>query len=78
MHEERYVISEETANEIMETKKQGNRIISVGTTSVRVLEHNAYKSGKISSGKGSTKLMIFPGYKFKIVDALITNENKSN
>ena len=71
-------VSEETAEAINNTILSGGRIVSVGTTSTRTLESAAYSdsvSGKnlIRSGSGSTDIFIYPGYSFKIVDALITN-----
>ena len=73
MHSEYYEISEESANIINETKIKGGRIVSVGTTSVRTLETCADENGIIHPGCGETKIFIYPGYKFKVVDALITN-----
>ncbi len=73
MHSEYYEVSEEVASLINETKKSGGRIVAVGTTSVRTLETCADDSGKIIAKKGETKIFIYPGYKFKAVDALITN-----
>lgn len=78
MHFEEYFIDEVTAKTINETILQGGRIISVGTTSTRTIESAAYrdeKSGKnlIRAGEGSTGIFIYPGYAYKVVDALITN-----
>lgn len=78
MHFEEYSISEETADSINASILSGNRIISVGTTSTRTLESAAYKDEKtgeflIKSGGGSTGIFIYPGYEFKIVNALVTN-----
>ncbi len=78
MHFEEYSISDETADSINASILSGNRIISVGTTSTRTLESAAFKdekSGKflVKSGGGSTGIFIYPGYKFKIVNALVTN-----
>lgn len=73
MHSEYYEITQETCDIINNAKKQGNRVIAVGTTSVRVLESCATITGKINPGVGETKIFIYPGYKFKILDALITN-----
>ncbi len=72
MHSEWFGISEETANLINETKKNGGRIIAVGTTSVRTLE-SAIEQGRVKAMSGATDIFIKPGYKFKIVDAMITN-----
>ncbi|MBE7028548.1 MAG: S-adenosylmethionine:tRNA ribosyltransferase-isomerase, partial [Ruminococcaceae bacterium] len=73
MHSEFYQISEETADKINKAKQNGGRVIAVGTTSVRTLETVADKSGYIRSASGDTNIFIYPGYDFKIVDALITN-----
>ncbi|MBF0710082.1 MULTISPECIES: tRNA preQ1(34) S-adenosylmethionine ribosyltransferase-isomerase QueA [unclassified Gemella] len=74
MHSEYYEIDEEAANLINETKKLGKRVISVGTTSARTLETVASNnSGKIKKESGWSNIFIYPGYKFKCVDALITN-----
>lgn len=73
MHSEYYEVSKETANIINETKKSGGRIIAVGTTSVRTLESVATDDGFIPEQSGDTQIFIYPGYKFKTVDALITN-----
>lgn len=73
MHSEYYNISEKTAEIINNSKKKGGKIISVGTTSTRTLETVADENGLIKSGSGWTDIFIYPGYKFKIVDRLITN-----
>ncbi len=78
MHFEEYSVEEEAAGIINDTILSGGRIVSVGTTSARTLESAAYldeASGKylIASGEGSTGIFIYPGYKYKIIDALITN-----
>lgn len=73
MHSEFYIITDETAEIINETKRSGGRIISVGTTSSRVLETVAGEDGFVKSGTGWTDIFIYPPYKFKTVDALITN-----
>lgn len=73
MHSEFYIINEETASLINETKKNGGRIISVGTTSSRVLETVADENGFLKAQSGWTDIFIYPPYKFKAVDALITN-----
>jgi S-adenosylmethionine:tRNA ribosyltransferase-isomerase len=72
MHQERFEIDRETAGIINQVKNNGGRIIAVGTTSVRVLETVAADS-KVEAAGGTTGLFIRPGYKFKIVDAMITN-----
>ena len=73
MHSEFYIINEETADIINETKKNGGRIISVGTTSTRTLETVADENGILSASTGWTDIFIYPPYKFKCVDCLITN-----
>ena len=73
MHSEYYEIKEEDAKIINETRHSGGRIISVGTTSTRTLESVADENGQIKAASGWTDIFIYPGYKFKIVDALITN-----
>lgn len=73
MHTEFYSVSEEAADTVNETKKRGGRIIAVGTTSVRTLESVADESGILKPCSGETGIFIYPGYKFKCVDALITN-----
>jgi len=73
MHSEFYIITEDAANTINETKKAGGRIISVGTTSSRVLETVADKDGFVKTQTGWTDIFIYPPYRFKTVDALITN-----
>ncbi|MBL4935148.1 tRNA preQ1(34) S-adenosylmethionine ribosyltransferase-isomerase QueA [Clostridium sp. YIM B02515] len=73
MHSEYYVMSKETADTINSAKANGKRVIAVGTTSNRTLETIADESGRVKEQSGWTDIFIFPGYKFKIVDALITN-----
>lgn len=73
MHAEYYWIDQEEADKINYTKKNGGRIIAVGTTSSRTLESVADDNGYITHSKGWTDIFIYPGYKFKIVDGLITN-----
>lgn len=73
MHTEHYAISKETADLINETKKNGGRVISVGTTSTRTLESVATKNGCICEDEDDTSIFIYPGYEFKCVDALVTN-----
>lgn len=74
MHTEAYEITEESAKQINETIKHGGRIIAVGTTTVRTLETVASRNhGQIIADHGDTDIFIYPGYQFKIVDALITN-----
>ena len=74
MHSEYYMVDEKTASLINETKEQGKRVISVGTTSTRTLETIARENnGKIVATSGWTNIFIYPGFEFKCVDALITN-----
>ena len=73
MHSEYYILDEENAAKINNAKKNNKRIIAVGTTSVRTLESIANKYGKIKSDKDWTDIFIYPGYEFKIIDAMITN-----
>ena len=73
MHSEFYSIDKKQADIINETKKNGGRIISIGTTSTRTLESAADENGFIKYGRGWTDIFIYPGYNFKIVDCLITN-----
>lgn len=72
MHTEHYIMPQETADLINETKKNGGRVICVGTTSCRTVESVASK-GEIKADEGDTSIFIYPGYKFKALDALITN-----
>lgn len=73
MHSEFYHIEEEEAKKINNTKKNGGRIICVGTTSCRTVESAAGEDGMVKPGSGNTEIFIYPGYKFKVLDALITN-----
>ncbi|MCL2813048.1 MAG: tRNA preQ1(34) S-adenosylmethionine ribosyltransferase-isomerase QueA [Oscillospiraceae bacterium] len=73
MHEERYYISEPSAQKITKAKNENRRVVSVGTTSCRTLEGNFAKYGKIKSCEDKTGIFIYSGYKFEVVDALITN-----
>lgn len=73
MHTEFYRVDQEAADLMNETKKNGGRIICVGTTSCRTIESAADEQGVIHPGQGDTSIFIYPGYKFKMLDALITN-----
>ncbi len=73
MDYETYHVPEDTAAEINRAKEEGRRVIAVGTTVTRTLESAAEKDGKVKPGEGSTNLFIYPGYRFKVIDALITN-----
>ena len=70
---ERFEISEETAEEINRTKERGGRVVAVGTTTVRALESAVDESGRVRAGRGETGLTITPGYRFRAVDAMLTN-----
>ncbi len=73
MHSEFYVVEEEQARLINETKAAGGRVICVGTTSCRTLESAAGENGLLRAGSGWTDIFIYPGYRFQMMDALITN-----
>ena len=73
MHSEFFQISEEAADLINTTRKNGGRIISVGTTSTRTLEAAAEADGTLHAKSGWTDIFIYPGYQFKVIDGLITN-----
>ncbi len=73
MHSEFYQVSEETAKVINDTKDAGGRVICVGTTSCRTVESAADENGRVIPGSDNTEIFIYPGYKFKVLDALITN-----
>ena len=73
MHSEFYVVTQEAADMINNTRKNGGRVIAVGTTSTRTLESVALEDGTIPSKSGWTEIFIYPGYKFKAIDCLITN-----
>ena len=73
MHSEFYVVEEDQAKLINDTKKQGGRVISVGTTSCRTLESATGDDGILRTGSGWTDIFIYPGYRFKMIDGLITN-----
>ena len=73
MHSEHYYIKKEDTEIINKAKKEGRRVIAVGTTSCRVLESIADDQGFVKEQEGDTKIFIYPGYKFKCIDGLITN-----
>ena len=73
MHSEFYVVEQEQAALVNETKRNGGRVICVGTTSCRTLESATDEEGKLQAGSGWTEIFIYPGYQFKIMDGLITN-----
>ena len=72
MHSEYFEVTEEAAAKVNAAKERGNKVIAVGTTSVRTLE-SAAENGKLLAKKGNTNIFIFPGYKYQLVDSLITN-----
>ena len=73
MHSEYYQVTQEAADKINEAKRRGNRVICVGTTSCRTVESASDENGIVSPGCDNTEIFIYPGYKFKVLDALITN-----
>ena len=73
MHSEHYVVTEEAADIINSTKANGGRVICVGTTSCRTIESASDDTGKVIPGESDTQIFIYPGYSFKVLDALITN-----
>ena len=73
MHSEHYIVSPETADLIKRTKEEGGRVICVGTTSCRTLESAADEQGTVHAGSADTSIFIYPGYRFKVMDGLITN-----
>ncbi len=73
MHSEFYQINEEAAQKINRAKKEGHRVICVGTTSCRTVESAADENGYLKAGSGFTEIFIYPGYRFKVMDSLITN-----
>lgn len=73
MHSEMYEMPEESAKVINKAKAEGRRVVAVGTTAIRTVESSAWEKGKVEASTGDTEIFIYPGYEFKIVDALITN-----
>ena len=73
MHSEHFYIKKEDVDKINKAKQNGNRVIAVGTTSCRVLETIADENGRVKQTQADTKIFIYPGYKFKCIDGLITN-----
>lgn len=73
MHSEYYEVTDETAETINRTKEKGGRVICVGTTSCRTIESAAGEDGRVQAGCGNTEIFIYPGYRFKVLDCLITN-----
>ena len=73
IHSERYSISAETAAKIQQARRHSRRVVAVGTTTVRTLEYAAQLQGEIRAGSGEANLFIYPGYEFRVVQALLTN-----
>ncbi|ANM29088.1 hypothetical protein ABI59_04970 [Acidobacteria bacterium Mor1] len=73
MHAERYALPEEAAEAIAACRRRGGRVIAVGTTVVRTLEHRGRDGGRVEPGEGSCDLFIYPGYEFGVIDGMITN-----
>ena len=73
MHSERFDLPETTADAIRRTRERGGRVVAVGTTVVRTLEASAVAQRRVRAGSGDCSLFIYPGYRFRVVDALITN-----
>ena len=73
LHRESYSISAEAASAINQALETGRRVVAVGTTTVRTLEHSAAKSGRVTPGSGEADIFIYPGFEFRVVGALLTN-----
>ena len=73
MHSEFYQVLPEEAEKINAAKREGRRVICVGTTSCRTIESAADENGVVQAGSGDTEIFIYPGYQFKVLDCLITN-----
>ena len=73
MHAESFIIEDNVANSVEKAKKEGRKVLAAGTTSVRTLESAWTNEGKLRRGEGNTSIFIYPGYKFKVVDAMFTN-----
>lgn len=73
IHSERFVIPDSTAEAVNRAREEGRRVIAVGTTSARTLEYSAQSTGCVVAGSGEADIFIYPGFRFKVVDALITN-----
>ena len=73
IHRERYRVSEATASAVAATRAAGGRIVAVGTTAARTLEYASDNTGKLTPGEGEADIFIYPGYRFKVIDALLTN-----
>ena len=73
MHSEYYEVSAEAAEKINRTKEKGGRVICVGTTSARTIESAVDEDGRLAACSGNTEIFIYPGYRFKVLDCLLTN-----
>jgi S-adenosylmethionine:tRNA ribosyltransferase-isomerase len=73
MHDEAFAIPEATAEAILRTRARGGRVVAVGTTVVRTLETRADDRGGVAPGSGRSALFVYPGFRFRVVDALVTN-----
>jgi S-adenosylmethionine:tRNA ribosyltransferase-isomerase len=73
LHSEPYSISEEAAAKIRQARSESRRIVAVGTTTVRTLEYAAQQAGEVQAGSGEANLFIYPGYKFQVIQVLLTN-----
>lgn len=73
LHEESFEILSQTADAIARTRQRGGRVVAIGTTTTRVLESQAQASGLVCAGHGTTKIFLYPGYRFRVIDALMTN-----
>ncbi len=73
LHEESFEISQKTSDAIARARRRGGRVVAIGTTTTRVLESQAQGEGLVRAGCGATKIFLYPGYRFRVVDALLTN-----
>jgi S-adenosylmethionine:tRNA ribosyltransferase-isomerase len=73
MHDERFVLPPELAARIERVRERGGRVVAVGTTVTRTLEHQGQDGGRVRPGEGRCALFIYPGYRFRVVDAMVTN-----
>ncbi len=73
MHPERYEIPDGTAERVNRARTEGRRVIAVGTTSVRTLETSAQADGRVHGGEGASELFIYPGYRYRVIDGMLTN-----
>jgi S-adenosylmethionine:tRNA ribosyltransferase-isomerase len=73
IHRERYAIPDSTAEVVRATRERGGRVVAIGTTTARALEYAADDAGRVRAGAGEADIFIYPGYRFKVVDALVTN-----